>query len=104
MAERQGLEEDVANDGGLDGAGEHDPTGRISGHLVEQSVLAAPSDDVERVNATLGNPFHERQHFSIEQGEALEDAARNLGRRIGLPLLRRGSTAASLSSGCLTRR
>src|SRR5437870_376765 len=41
------LDENVADRGGFDGAGDNGAAGGVGGHLVEQLVLAAAADDVD---------------------------------------------------------
>ena len=51
IAQRHGLREQVADGRALDRAGDDRAAGRVRGELVEQLVVAAAADNVERVDA-----------------------------------------------------
>ena len=99
LAERDGLDEQVADDGRLDRAGEHGQPGRGGGPAAEQLVARAAADDVHLRRLGAGRRAQEVDRLRMLQREALQDAAHDgpglLG--TGLAALRaelRGSAAA----------
>ena len=58
LAQGLGLHEDVANAGGLVGAGDDLEAAGVGGELIEQGRLAAAADDMQAGNRSAGKFRH----------------------------------------------
>ena len=86
-AVRAGLDQHVAQRGGLDRAGDDRQPAGVGGELAQQRVLRAAADDVDDVDALAGEPLRPARCVVGEAPrEAVQDAADDLGRA-----LRRGA-------------
>ena len=81
MAERQRLDQDVADGGRLDRAGDDGQAGGVGRELVEQIAAAAAADDVELLELAPDESLQLAQRLRVGQREAFEDGADELARR-----------------------
>src|SRR5437016_10166612 len=77
------LDEDVADGGGFDGAGDDGAPAGIGGHLVEQFVLAAAADNVDYFDFAPEDVLEAFQRAAIGQREAVEAGADEVAARGG---------------------
>ena len=73
-----GLDQQVAQGGGLDRAGDDAATGGVGDELAEQGVLGAAADDVDDVDPAAGQPLRVLDPGGERDGEAVQDAADDL--------------------------
>lgn len=77
MAQRDGLQDDVTEGSRFDRASYDFASRGVRSELIEQTVLAATTDDVHYFNFQSGDFFHLSQSAIVEQREAFQDATGN---------------------------
>ena len=76
MPEGAQLAGDVAERRGFDRTGEDRQPAAIGAQLVQEVILAAAADDVDALVLPAGDRGQRFECLAVEEGEALEDAAR----------------------------
>ena len=80
-----GLHHDVADGGGLHGAGSHREAGRVGEGLVEKIVAAAPADDVDAPHLLRRDLHQVIDDLGAPQGQRFENEAGKADRRARNP-------------------
>ena len=76
LPEGEGLDEDVADGGGVLGTYDNGEGGGVGNELVEELVLsAAAADDVEHFHLAAGYGLEAAQRFAVGEGEAFQNNA-----------------------------
>ena len=78
LTEGHCLHERVAHRSGFIRSDDDTSAGGVGRHLVEQRILAAAADDMNRVETLLQDRFERGQLFAISEGETFERGANEL--------------------------
>ncbi len=70
-----GLDEQVSGGGGFGGTGDDGFAAGVGGHLVEQLILAAASDNVDDFDALAEDVLQAFERAAVGEGEAFEAGA-----------------------------
>ena len=83
FAQGHQLNEDIAQGGGFNGAGDYRQADAVCGHAAEQSGLGAAADDVQAGKVLSGGTAQLFQGKAVFEGQALVKAAHHLSHRFG---------------------
>ena len=78
IAQRHGLREQIADGCALDGAGDDGPVDGVCDKLIEQLILAAAADNVQRIDALALDLLQTLQCPAVFEREGFIDAPRDL--------------------------
>ena len=78
IAQRHGLGQQIADGRALDGAGDDGPVDGVRDKLIEQLILAAAADDVQRVDTLALDLLQTLERPAVFERERFIDAPRDL--------------------------
>ena len=88
IAQRHGLGQQIADGCALDGAGDDGPVDGVCDKLIEQLILAAAADDVQRIDTLALDLLQTLERPAVFERQRFIDAPRDLSDGFGYRLVR----------------